>query len=144
MPENPYQTPTEKTELLLSQSTRDWVNQFALITRHTILLLSLSGLLLFIVPFYANYFEGWELKTSAPLMYLIALSRFVSTFWYLAAIGVPLYFILLLKVRPRTPLQRVLFSVWTLFFWIFAIGIFPFAAFFITTPFISITTGLSK
>ncbi|MCD0461807.1 type II secretion system F family protein [Roseiconus lacunae] len=73
-------------------------------------ILIVTGIMIFIVPTFEQMFEEFELKLPAPTLLLIAMSNYLSSYWWLLIV-MPIMFLLFVKLMRKFRHGRIGFDM---------------------------------
>jgi hypothetical protein len=145
MENNPYKSPTQKSDPaadkpaphLLAKTT-------SMFLRHLFFLAAIGLVLIFVVPSFEKMFVEFEIKIPPPTLLILAISRLAVSYWYLAIVAAPLYFLFLLGAQSLDRHISGFNLGWAILFWLgmtlfLIIGILA-----IAIPLLSLTFNLSK
>lgn len=144
MSQNPYQSPTPSAAATDKLAPPILAKTAAIFAQHLILLIVIGLILLFVVPHFDRMLLDFQLKLPAPTLLVLALSRLVVKFWYLAMIVLPLYFLFLLGTQSTDRRFAGLALIWSIFFWLGGLAFLIGLMFALAIPFLQLMSNLSK
>lgn len=113
---------------------------------HLLLFFALGCLFYHLVPRFDASFHEWQIKINSHTAFVLGISRWLMSYWYLAILLIIPYYFLLKWIKRLDEKRPGLLTFWTLFIWYAGASFLVFTAYCLITSFPELTgmTGLSK